>query len=134
MATLKDFRGKVTEVDETPFGTGLAERVAEYLVSAFGRVDTDPYARHDRFDPSIRYGAIASAHKEYCGLGLFLSEKYYLFDEVEEHDPMGSERALRFSTREAFVAWFAKQSDVSLFNAGNQGISRAELEYVLTGE
>jgi len=107
METLNDNFDSDIEVDPAPYGIALAERVADHLTA--GR-------------------EIAYSHRDYCGMGLFFSRGGFEYSAVADGYPSSSDDNRSFSNREAFVAWLAQQSDVTLFNQGNQGISRARLE------
>jgi predicted metal-dependent HD superfamily phosphohydrolase len=108
-------------LDPAPYGAGLAQRVAHYLKQGHG----------------LGYG-----HRDYCGMGLELLDSRFCYGELndgrmdppEEWRKDGPNRA--FDSAEAFVAWLAEQSDVTLarleaadeFYHRNQTITRERLE------
>jgi hypothetical protein len=106
------------------YGTDLATRVADYLMSG---------------------GAIAEAHREYCGTGLCYHDGRFIYDEVEDATfrSIGSssdEPLATFADRNAFIAWLAEQSDETLsgrergnpWYLDNQRITRRRLEQELS--
>src|SRR5687768_16663732 len=107
---LRDMFGQDVEVDPTPYGAALAERVADHLAAGKD---------------------IAYFHRDGCGKGLFYATGEFLYGSV--HDGcLWDDHPDRFSSREAFVAWLSQQTDETLFNGGNQPITRARLEAELS--
>jgi hypothetical protein len=108
-------------LDTTPYGQGLAEKVADYLVQK---------------------GDICYSHRDYCGVGLCCRDGEYLYDWVMDGGfyggwyPTSPSPIRRFPDRTSFVAWLAEQSDQSLSGAEeretflqyNQRITRERLE------
>jgi hypothetical protein len=104
------------------YGTDLAAAVADYLQAG---------------------GAIAEAHRDYCGTGLCFHGGRFVYDDVED----AVFRSLRSSTneplaafpdRQSFIAWLGGQSDDTLSGKergepfyGNQRITRRRLEEAL---
>lgn len=87
--------------DTTPYGVELAERVAGRLAAGF---------------------CVSDHHRDYCGMGLWFIGGRYCYDECWDGQPPELEWMLKpnsrgsrvFTTRAAFVEWFAAQSDHSL--------------------
>ncbi len=94
-----------------PYGTELAEQVAIRLKES-----------------SIGYG-----HRDYCGMGLELSNDTYRYGEL--WDGIMNEPDLYWDNKKSFVDWLARQSDASLsrleskdpFYWGNQVINEERL-------
>lgn len=87
-------------------GTALAEQVATRLEQGV---------------------TLAFDHPEYCGMGLQFVDGVYVYAEVQDGrlplprnlqgGPMANMEHAMFTTRDAFVAWLAAQSDQSLSGA-----------------
>ncbi len=100
--------------DPTPYGRGLATRVAAALV------------RGER---------VLNNHRDYCGLGLLYADREYQYVVVSDGEPV--ETRLRFAAQKDFIEWLAAQSDDSLhgrdepgFDRGNQRVTRKRLEEI----
>jgi hypothetical protein len=107
----EEIRNRAGVNDGAPYGTELAERVAAAL-------DANATLAYD--------------HRDYCGLGLTKQKGKYWYGDIHDGQPM--ERRRTFTKRETFVAWFAKQSDLSLcgrdeppFCWDNQRVTRARV-------
>lgn len=100
--------------DRTPYGTALAQQVAEAVA---------------------RGGTLAPSHRDYCGMGFDYRNQEFRYGEVWDGHYM-EEPTLVFASREAFVDWLAQQSDQSLARVeddnpwywDNQTITRQRLE------
>jgi hypothetical protein len=103
--------------DHTPYGTALAEQVADALTQ--GR-------------------AVAFSHRDYCGMGLRYRSQQFCYGELYDGDFIEEPQAC-FATRAGFVQWLARQSDHSLSRVEeadswywyNQTITRERLENFL---
>ena len=113
------------DLDDTAFGETLARRTVEVL-------------KRGRWFGDLN--AIVRAHRDYTGHGLFHDHASGAFFLARSQDGLpDADTLIEFRSEEAFVAWLAEQSDLSLsghtpcdianFNcdAGNQRITRAFL-------
>ena len=88
----------------TPYGTELAESVAEQLIKGYRMV---------------------YRHRDYCGVGLQWESETNRFSMGAAMD--GEIAPETTWSREEFVPWLAKQTDRTLHGDGNQRITRARM-------
>eukprot|EP00966_Prymnesium_polylepis_P022550 518696-Prymnesium_polylepis.1 len=104
--------------DDKPYGTALAEAVAEHLKSGHYYV---------------------YEHRDYCGVGLQYEEARSRFSMGMAMDGcMAAETTWAAtdnrSATDEFVCWLAEQSDSTLHGDGNQRLTRARLLASLPGD
>lgn len=97
---------------KTPYGTELAEKVAE----------------------ALKQGSIGNGHRDYCGMGLEIREDVYCYGEIWDGGMMTPLET--FKNSKDFITWLSKQSDASMSRINekdpwywnNQVINRKRLE------
>lgn len=112
---------RIAALSKEPFGKDLMQRVAERL------------QKGER--------PLCNRHREYCGHGLFFEDGKIQLVEVQDGDPRND--ILSWDTAEAFVDFWAKQSDYTCsgadsassafftedpFDLNNQRITKERLE------
>ncbi|MFV0477811.1 MAG: hypothetical protein ACK5ME_08255 [Parahaliea sp.] len=105
------------ELDNTPYGSELAQAVADRLVEEASNTS---------------WGGLFFAHQYYCGLGLFYTQGQFVLGTVDDGYGLNITVA-RFDSE--FSAWLASESDRSMACYGeyfnNQTITRLRLQWYL---
>lgn len=102
-------------------------RLLENKTTLYGRELADQVAER------LQARSFGFGHRDYCGMGLEYRNGAYYYGGL--WDGMMDDKVQIFSSREAFVAWLANQSDASMarldeidaFYWGNQTVTRQRL-------